>query len=384
MNEALLRRLADQSVRRAVSTVPTWCYGRPHAGEPYYTFLHALVAETKPKLVVELGVDSGTASCFLATAHPQTRVISVDTDQGSIDNLRQLAEAYRLSNLTIVHGGSTDPATAALIRDAGPIGVLFIDTLHTFEQASAEYALYKRMMAIHGVALHDDLGWGEPMARYWRSIPAPKVDLPMLHHSGFGASWRPAPADLAQRSEGPYSSLHYRGVSAAQHLHVLQALDMLAEATRGDPFETLVEIGTHKGGFTRLLRDHPVSDRCKTIVSIDIERQTEDIEDVGLVTADVWASGLVHEHLQTGKRTALLCDGGDKIREVNTFASSMRPGDVILCHDYGKTRQGFDTSKWPSCEITYADVAEVLERCGFQPWLEEPMARAMWGCFVRV
>jgi predicted O-methyltransferase YrrM len=383
MNESIVTRIAQQAAAKAVSTVPAWCRERPHAHEPYYTFLHAFVAQRKPKLVVELGVDTGTSGCFLATGSRETRVISVELDERSVANLRGLAVEHHLDNLTVLHGSSTDLQIARDIRAAGPIDLLFIDTLHTFAQASAEYRLYRPMMSKDGLIVHDDLGLGPEMAAYWRSVREPKLELPMLHHSGFGASWRQDLTTLARRSEGPYDSLHYRGVSAAQHLRVLSSLDALADATCADPFETIVEIGTHLGGFTRLLRDHPVSDGCERIVSIDIERMTEDIEDVGLVTADVWASGLVHEHLQTGKRTALLCDGGDKIREVNTFAPSMHRGDVILCHDYGRTREGFDTSQWPSCEITYADIAGVLERHGFEPFLAEEMGRSFWGCFVK-
>ena len=386
VSESFLRALAHKAVVRAVSSVPPWCKERPHAHEPYYTFLHALVAELRPKVVVELGVDSGTSGCFLATGCSASRVISVETETVAVDNLRRLAREHRLDNLTVLHGSSTDRETIATIAAQGRIDLLLIDTLHTFAQASSEYRLYKPLMAAGSVILHDDLTY-DGMAEYWATVSEPKLELPELHHSGFGASWRPSPHGFAQRSRGPWPSLTYRGVEASQLLSVIGSLDELADAAESRPFEAILEIGTHHGGFTRLLRDHPISDRCERITSFDIERKFEGgIEGVDLVIADVFTDPhAVLSRIPAHKRTAIFCDGGDKIREINTFAQALRHGDVIACHDYAKERSKFDpaTYQWPSCEIEYADIESALERDNFEPFVEKAMAQSMWGCFIR-
>ncbi len=34
--------------------------------------------------------------------------------------------------------------------------------------------------------------------------------------------------------------------------------------------------------------------------------------------------------------TIILCDGGDKVHELRTFAPSLKKGDIIACHDWGR------------------------------------------------
>ena len=42
----------------------------------------------------------------------------------------------------------------------------------------------------------------------------------------------------------------------------------------------------------------------------------------------------IRKLIESPGRTILFCDGGDKIREFNTFASSMKVADIIGCHDW--------------------------------------------------
>jgi len=53
-------------------------------------------------------------------------------------------------------------------------------------------------------------------------------------------------------------------------------------------------------------------------------------------------------------RTILFCDGGDKIKEFNTFASSLKVGDIIGCHDW-------------DMEISMTDIQDEIKKCGLKP-----------------
>jgi cephalosporin hydroxylase len=57
-----------------------------------------------------------------------------------------------------VRGSSTDPATVALLTeaDALPCDVLFIDTIHTYDQVTAELALWADHVRPGGVILMHD------------------------------------------------------------------------------------------------------------------------------------------------------------------------------------------------------------------------------------
>lgn len=85
--------------------------------------------------------------------------------------------------------------------------------------------------------------------------------------------------------------------------------------------------------------------------------------------------------------TLLLCDGGNKVREVNTFARHLKPGDVIASHDYSPTRQEFQEITrhqiWAHCEITDDRIADTLRDCRLTPFHQETMREALWGCWRR-
>ena len=52
--------------------------------------------------------------------------------------------------------------------------------------------------------------------------------------------------------------------------------------------------------------------------------------------------GEIAREMQRPGLTILLCDGPDKVAEVKTFAPFMKPGDLIMAHDYAPRRRQFD------------------------------------------
>lgn len=76
--------------------------------------------------------------------------------------------------------------------------------------------------------------------------------------------------------------------------------------------------------------------------------------------------------------TYVLCDNGDKIREFNTFAPMLKSGDVIAAHDYVA-----DTKYWHCSEIIKADVADTVEKCGLEPFMQEHMDLAGWLAYKK-
>jgi hypothetical protein len=79
-----------------------------------------------------------------------------------------------------------------------------------------------------------------------------------------------------------------------------------------------------------------------------------------------------------------MCDGGNKINEVNLLADLLKPGDYIMAHDYSETKEYFEThinpKEWLWCEITFADVQEALDRNGCVPYMQEEFQSVVWMC----
>lgn len=149
----------------------------------YYRFLRKLAFEMRPRLSVELGVCGGGASFHLATGHPSGRVIGIDVGIEYPSNIAFITQ--NCPNWTMLIGDSVGLAyrVRAFVQECGPIGILFIDTVHTYEQTMREMSAYRPMMARGGVICLDDL-FREGMPQVWSEIKEPKMRLDALHLGG--------------------------------------------------------------------------------------------------------------------------------------------------------------------------------------------------------
>ncbi len=152
----------------------------------YYRFLYRLVKFMRPKYVVELGVYKGGSVAHIAAASPKCGILAVDPDTQP-----EAAGIFsRYPNILFMKDVST--SRDILDRIFYPVDICFIDTVHTYEQVMAEYALWAPKMRPGGVMLLDDISENESMVKAWAEIVASnpereKISLPELHHSGFGA-----------------------------------------------------------------------------------------------------------------------------------------------------------------------------------------------------
>lgn len=120
-----------------------------------------------------------------------------------------------------------------------------------------------------------------------------------------------------------------------------------------EPFYRIIELGTGAGCFTMFLRKH-----CYTVWSMDkIDRTIVDMKDVFVRRIDIFSKSgkeTVKDIISAPGRTLLICDNGNKRKEVKTFAPSLKLDDLILVHDY-------PCPDWPAVEFTDADVPSFLE-----------------------
>jgi hypothetical protein len=170
---------------------------------------------------------------------------------------------------------------------------------------------------------------------------------------------------------------------------------------RKEKFDVVIEIGTLYGGFSAFLRQvagkeipiHTfdivaVSDR--TTMKLDADRDLPGaVLNQRLVDANVTQhvmSAWTEEGKETikslmkGKRSLVMCDGGDKIREVNFYAPELQVGDFIMAHDYGKTRESFKKAPWQYHEIQWSDVSRAAIAHNLSSVYEELFEQVVWLC----
>lgn len=159
---------------------------------PYYRFLKLLTATLYPALSVELGVCGGGGSFYLAQGWRSGRVVGIDNTVEYPDNIAFVQMI--MSNFVFYQGDSVESAPN-IYAAYGPVNILFIDTIHTFERTVQEFEAWRPYLARAAVVCFDDLNRAE-MAGFWEWLPKPKHRLDQLHggegstEGGFGVWWQ--------------------------------------------------------------------------------------------------------------------------------------------------------------------------------------------------
>lgn len=156
------------------------------------------------------------------------------------------------------------------------------------------------------------------------------------------------------------------------------------------PPARIVEVGTYSGGFACALALH-ASRIGARVVTYDRALPEEGLRGlaahlgVEFRTGDVWElEGEIGGLVAQPGTSFLLCDGGDKPRELRTLARYLKPGDVVAVHDYAcDDGTGFQNAWWGWEEIRKSDGDAVAAELGLRPWLQDHFDLAAWLCYER-
>lgn len=157
------------------------------------------------------------------------------------------------------------------------------------------------------------------------------------------------------------------------------------------PPARIVEIGSYNGALATALGLHARVIGAK-VVTYDINAQSESIVPIGLAlgvdfrVGSCWDRQVEIGELITSPGVSfVLCDGGDKPRELETFARYCKPGDVIAAHDfdmYGDTPEEMAPPQlqrpWPWSEVRARDGRRIAEAHGLSPWMQNYFDLAGW------
>jgi hypothetical protein len=154
----------------------------------------------------------------------------------------------------------------------------------------------------------------------------------------------------------------------------------------------IIELGTARGGLSVLLGMFSLTYGCK-YVTYDIYDSSlyNDLFkrlDIDFRKKDIFeCESEISKEIQSEGITILFCDGGDKAKEFNMFSKYLKPGDLILAHDYAKDHETFEKSIknniWCSHEIELASIEESIQKYNLIPFLEDLTSKAAICCFQK-
>lgn len=186
-------------------------------------------------------------------------------------------------------------------------------------------------------------------------------------------------------------SFSYKGVSTQQARSAFDFFYLFFTSYR---FQTVIEIGTSSGGLSLFLYEQSRQ--------YDFHFRTYDISDQRLRKS--WTKAVPFKYVVANcfdpipraeiindlarGRCLLLCDGGNKVKEFQTFGPHLRSGSYIMAHDYSESREFFDAwikgRSWNWLEIQDSDVQATVEQSGLVKAEFHSVFRwAAWACFKK-
>lgn len=152
---------------------------------PYRWWFYWICKFYRVATAVELGVNLARTTCILAAAVTDLAIgIELTPDWRHIEHTIGAMPEEHKNKLHIVEGDSIVPRTVAAVQKllAGrPIELLFVDTLHTVEHATAELAAYVPLLAPTALVVMDDLNQPATLWDVFHSVSGIHVELNNLH-----------------------------------------------------------------------------------------------------------------------------------------------------------------------------------------------------------
>ena len=173
MDLANLARLVQMAVEdEPPPALREWCGDQYR---PYYHLLHLLALHTE-HACVELGVEKGRGSFGMCLA---------GRDVWAMDTTRRPEVGIMERDFPNFHYLEL-PSLPPPGQVKGPVGVLHVDTEHSYSMAREEFWAYKQFMVPGSVACFDDthaMEWG--VAHFVVTLPWPTIFDDRLHSCGY-------------------------------------------------------------------------------------------------------------------------------------------------------------------------------------------------------
>ena len=181
----------------------------------------------------------------------------------------------------------------------------------------------------------------------------------------------------------------FEGISILQHPDIQRHFEKIIHS-----FNRIIELGTYYGALTLYL--HRIKRPDCELISFDVDTNLCKVpKEYKLDTryGNYFDEPTITEIrdliIEPNRRVLLLCDGGYKEYEVNKFCEFLKPGDVIMCHDYAETLEEFKTFTEPIGwgdipESYYCNIIENLNKFGLTKYeYYDEFKSVLWGSFIK-
>jgi cephalosporin hydroxylase len=156
-------------------------------------------------------------------------------------------------------------------------------------------------------------------------------------------------------------------------------------------FDTIIEIGFHRGGFSKWLFNHKNINTKLICYDITFDhKQTNDNIDFRL--GNCFDPNIIQDIsniIKNSGKTLILCDGGNKEKEFHLYATHIKSGDVIMTHDYAHSNDDFinitNNIKWyAQAESSFVNIQQCVIDNNLIPYHYIDFTNILWGAFEKL
>lgn len=189
----------------------------------------------------------------------------------------------------------------------------------------------------------------------------------------------------------------YDGLIISQHPFVKSHFEKLIQETKP---KQILEIGTSDGGLTLMIRDildslNLYETTIRTYDILDQKNLRDKKRNIEIFHTNLFNysyDSLIDEKtasdfINRDGRTIVICDGGSKKNEFRLLSKFLKPGDIIMAHDYSPNQEYFEKyvkdKIWNWLEIQDSDINDSCEKYNLVPLHENEFRDVVWVCKIK-
>jgi predicted O-methyltransferase YrrM len=156
---------SSENNQRTVSSIAKHVAKSRKYGELIFRFAYSL----QPEYILELGTSIGISTCYLASAHANTKIISCEGSKEISEIAKENFLKLGLNNIELVTG-NFDGTLSGVINRLPQLDLVFFDGNHRKEPTLQYFKTCLPKINNDSVFIFDDIHWSHEMEGAWQII----------------------------------------------------------------------------------------------------------------------------------------------------------------------------------------------------------------------